>query len=352
MSTPRAKPRGSVFKVRPRSPRVFRRLRTKAGIATRHAWESFPQSPIGNLLVDARPKRVDKPVFFLGTQGGGLTLMARILRRHQQVVYCSGNSRFWAGRDEMQNVGHHLLPPSLRLVSEVGDQPEATPELGPIGRFLYASDWMFDRYRVDAAAVTPHDVTLLRKAVLRYVSTYGAAISTPRFVDKSQTYSLKIPLIQAAFPDAKFVLVTRNPYNLVASGTILGHLEKGAHQHNLELARKDLLRLLGEHWRNSIDTPLGDLEKSPHMVIRFEDFVDAPEKTLAQLVDFVELVNPGNLIPSPEHRIPFGSIATGKWGLVSRTRSAHSLDNLSSSDVELIQYVVGATAKGLGYEFP
>ena len=66
-----------------------------------------------NWIVDPRWLRSDcfqeefslnSPVFLLGTQGGGLTLVSRMLRRNREVVSVTGNNGYWSGADEMQAV--------------------------------------------------------------------------------------------------------------------------------------------------------------------------------------------------------------------------------------------------------
>ena len=58
---------------------------------------------------------IDRPIFLLGNQGDGLTLIARMLRRHPDVVSITGNHTYWSGADEMQKVMMCRLPASLRL---------------------------------------------------------------------------------------------------------------------------------------------------------------------------------------------------------------------------------------------
>ena len=77
---------------------------------------------------------VDRPIFLLGVQGGGLTLVSRMLRRHPQVVSVSGNYRYWSGADEIHTVLGPILPPELtrtRYKVPVAGSPhlQAAPQL-------------------------------------------------------------------------------------------------------------------------------------------------------------------------------------------------------------------------------
>jgi len=172
----------------------------------RLGWESFPFSRLGQTLNAISSARDDEPIFFLGTQSGGLTLMSRMLKRHSQTVYCSGNRAFWAGRDEMQNLASDYLPEALRITPR-GDLSNTTDGavLHALSNSLYASNATVELYRIRESGVSPDDISQLRGLVTRYTRTYGFAKKAPRFVDKSQSFILRIPLLRAAFPRARFI---------------------------------------------------------------------------------------------------------------------------------------------------
>jgi hypothetical protein len=63
--------------------------------------------------VDRTP--LDGPIFVLGMQGGGTTLVARCLLRHPSVVSMSGGSDYWVATDELGFVRNRMrqLPSTL-----------------------------------------------------------------------------------------------------------------------------------------------------------------------------------------------------------------------------------------------
>lgn len=110
---------------------------------------------------------IDRPIFILGTQGGGLTLISRILRRHPTVVSFRGNCHCWAGPDEMLFHLRQFLPPSLALPGELD--------------WAYATDQLLPQHRLDTALSAQerecliaicHDRT--RPHYLQYRSAPGA----------------------------------------------------------------------------------------------------------------------------------------------------------------------------------
>jgi len=88
-----------------------------------HLWRVHPR----RLIHTRYGQSIDRPIFLLGVQGGGLTLVARMLRRHPYAVSVTGNSTYWAGPDEMQNVMGPYLPGEL-----TGVAPQLTVDEAPI----------------------------------------------------------------------------------------------------------------------------------------------------------------------------------------------------------------------------
>jgi len=74
----------------------------------RNNWMLNPRSWFGRF----EEAEIDRPIFLLGVQGGGLTLLSRMLRRHPQVVSVSGNHRYWSGADE--SAGADFAPGAYR----------------------------------------------------------------------------------------------------------------------------------------------------------------------------------------------------------------------------------------------
>ena len=54
--------------------------------------------------------QIDRPVFLLGTQGGGLTLLSRMLRREGSLISGAGGPGYWTSADEIQNIYGCRLP--------------------------------------------------------------------------------------------------------------------------------------------------------------------------------------------------------------------------------------------------
>ncbi|MGD2071111.1 MAG: hypothetical protein PVI57_20750, partial [Gemmatimonadota bacterium] len=158
---------------------------------------------------------IDRPVFFVGNQGGGLTLVSRMIRRHPDLVSISGGGDYWSGADEMQKVANLRLPPSLVLGGRWfggGDPPHE--RLTPPRGWSYASDDLFAWYRKTEEDASEDDARALKRVIRESLHRFGRHSRAPRFVDKSQVFAIKMRYVEALLSDANpfFVLVTRDPY--------------------------------------------------------------------------------------------------------------------------------------------
>jgi hypothetical protein len=103
-------------------------------------------------VVDDVP--LDRPIFLLGAQGAGETLIGRCLRRHRAVVTTSGNSDSWTGIDELGIVRNRMarLPRSLWGCKHRLDLEHSV--YGTDHNSIYACDELLPLYRSTANDAT------------------------------------------------------------------------------------------------------------------------------------------------------------------------------------------------------
>lgn len=140
-------------------------------------WENLPNFTHHRFFQSLDNISIDKPIFLLGTQGGGLTLLSRVIRRHSDIVSASGNSYSWCGRDELQNVAYASLPPSLRLGRRVGSFDIDHPLFGNNLAFAYATDPVISHYRLTEKDYNKKDADTLKKIIKK---SYVAILSRTR----------------------------------------------------------------------------------------------------------------------------------------------------------------------------
>jgi hypothetical protein len=288
-----------------------------------------PWRPVGRLLYYARSYswvkdwlrlknglpdpcvEIDRPIFLLGLQGGGLTLLSRMLRRHPSTVSAAGDHTYWTSADEIQNVFGMLLPAEL-----TGLRYKAPPHavLKPPRSWTYATDEILPMYRQTESDATP-ELKRAIELVLRYcIGRFGHERSG-RFVDKSQVFTVRLGLLYSLLKeyDPRFVLLSRNPYVSVyraASG-------KAGDMRRLRRTLNYGQRIVycAQHYHNSMAAVLEDSNRLciPLHVVQFEQLIARPEAELARVCEFLGLSFEAEMLPTAHQRMPWGSRFQDRW---------------------------------------
>lgn len=293
---------------------------------------------------------IDRPIFLIGTQGGGLTLLSRILQRHGQVVSSTGNPRRWGGDDEAQNVYDGLLPEDAgwRRI-----QMEQYP-VKDLGDWVYASDAVLPYYRRKAEDFDPHVAAHYRDTLRRIIALNRITTqTTPRFLDKSQSVTVRVGLFHRMLKGSnpKFVLMSRNPYAVVWRAAKAGHqlLE-------LDASIEERLEIAAQHWANSFTAALADKDADDGIALRvfsFEEMLRDVSGVMRQICDFAELPYAASILPSPDDSIPWGAAFDAfnrrKWYPLRPEVNDRYLAELPSWACERIHAICGPVAERLGY---
>jgi len=329
-------------------------LKAAAMARLRYQSAKFDLTP-RRLWVPLREVPIDRPIFLLGVQGGGATILARTLYRHPSAVYASGNSTYWAGLDEIHNCLHiHGLPEALVHRSlhfgNLNDTVEDHPLFGHQRSWLYATDELLPRYRrtaVDADAAT---TAQFRRVLGKVIRAYAHDPHRARFVDMSQLYTIQVPFIQEMLRDCgpKFILVARNPYATCARAA-----EKEYTPHfgsRIQSDRALRVRCAVEHWSNSYRLALEAARSVPMQIVRYEDFVREPEQVIRRLCGFCELEFHPDQVPGPGQRVPLGSVAPEKWYPLKVDENEKYLKNVPRDLAQGLRTRAADVVQELGYE--
>jgi hypothetical protein len=217
---------------------------------------------------------LDGPIFVLGMQGGGTTLVARCLLRHPSVVSMSGGSDYWVATDELGFVRNRMSALPRTLWSSTHRDDLDHPLVGTEHASVYASDLLLPQYRNTADDATPDDSARFERILKEHLAVYADDPRTARFLDKTHTYTVKIPYLDRLLEDHEpyFVLVVRNPYTMCFRA-----VRRKPPAWRREVPYEEQLRLAAQHWRNSTQLALEDGPKTERFIaVRFEDFVKEP----------------------------------------------------------------------------
>lgn len=294
-------------------------------------------------------QEIDRPIFILGMQGGGITLLTRILRRHGSVIAARGGKEWWSGPDEIQNVFGPALPPEL---TGLRWKVPPHPKFGKLRSWSYASNELLKTYRRTCEDVTHNTQTKLRNVIGYALKSHGRKIQTPRFVDKSQVNMVRAGLIHAALKDAnpQFVMVLRNPYVSVFRAA------NGAARDMKDLAETttldERLKICAEHYANSVRAVFEDAAQCGFAlkVMRIEDLFADPAKFTAEFCHHVSLVMHDDMIPAPHHRLVFGSRFADRWYPVNQKIDEKYWNKIDKITIAIVNTTCESLFERLGYE--
>lgn len=293
---------------------------------------------------------IHKPIFFLGNQGGGLTLIGRMLRRHRQVVSIVGDHRHWSGPDEMQRVMELRLPKSLKL-ARLPYQVEAEHERLTAPRsWSYATDALLPQYRKTEADYDEAEAERFRFLIREALHRHGGGNPRKRFFDKSQVFTVKLGLLHRilADTDPHFVLITRDPYAACYRAATGKAIDMARYAAFMDLDER--IALCAEHWANAMAAVLADSERVEHFtVMPFEGFLSDPKASMQALCRFLDLDFDEDLLPQPHHQIPLGTRFGDRWYPLKPAINTSYLEKTTPHQRALIAERCGPLAERLGY---
>jgi len=289
--------------------------------------------------------RVDRPIFVLGLQGSGTTLISRCLLRHPSAVSMSGNSSYWVATDELGFVRNRMtaLPSSLWSSSHRSDLDH--PLFGTEHHSVWASDDLLPWYRRDAGDVTPTDEKRFKRVLREHIAVYARNKHDARFVDKTHTNTVRISYLDALLADCDpfFVLVVRSPYT-----TCVRAIQRKPPSWRTVPPRDEQVTIAAQHWENAHRIALDDgAQTGRFAAVRFEDFLRDPEAMVRAICNTVGLRYDPSLVPRAGDRLPFATLPTDtKWYPL---RSDVPVAELDAHHLEIVDARCGQLARRLAY---
>ena len=308
---------------------------------------SWLADPRGLTRVPEYP--IDRPIFLLGTQGGGLTLLSRMLRRHPQVISVAGNCHYWTSADELQNVYGPVLPAEL-----TGLRYKAPPhdQLPPPRSWTYAVGDLFQQYRRQANDATPRLARALQRVIRRAAQRHAIDPQQCRFLDKSQVFTVRVGLIHELLHESnpRFVLVPRDPYVSVLRAAEGKAADMRRLASKLSLAER--IRLCAEHYGNSMRAAIEDCDQLDCglYLMPVEQLLLRPEQSLRKVCAFVGLDFHESMLPAAEHRLPLGSRFLDRWYPLRTDINEPYQQRLDDQTIDIVNHFCGDLIERLGYE--
>jgi len=293
--------------------------------------------------------KIQAPIFLLGTQGGGLTLLSRILRRHPSAISVAGNNDYWTSADELANAFGLFLPfefAGLRY------KAPSHPVLTAPRSWTYASKELLPQYRKTASDANNELKRKLIRAIRFAIMLHGNDKENCRFVDKSQSTTLRVGFFYELLKeyDPRFVLVTRNPYAAIyrAANGKAGDIRRLSNK----LCYEERVRICTEHYMNSVRAVFEDakLQGIPIHIVQFEQILEKPERTVRRVCEFVDLDFSRDMLPNPDHCFPLGSRFKGRWWPLRVDVNSAYIEAIEDWVIEKVNSIGEDLIYKLGYE--
>ncbi|WJW76275.1 sulfotransferase [Thiohalobacter sp. IOR34] len=255
-----------------------------------------------------------RPVFILGLNKSGTSLLYLILSRHPSLSAIrsfkppKGNLHKRKAMLFMENYG----------IGE-GQQIPGIPE--KMGLKSGPGRWALPRFQLEYR-LTEEDVE--EGDAIMLANAYSGAMvdSSRRLLEKSPPNILRCRYLQALFPDATFLAIVRNPHANVAANAKKRSNWGG-------------VREQAEHWNQAYSFLLEDMSSlNSFMLIKYEDLVCNTEKVLGDVFTQCDLECDLGIIDRSE---------------IKSDVNDKLLALLNDEDKRLINIICGSTMREYGY---
>lgn len=232
-------------------------------------------------------KKVEKPIFIVGTGRSGTTLTGILLSIHKEISFLNEPKALW--------------------------------------HKIYKYEDIIGSYSKGEAHYQLTENDLDDSAILRAHKLYSANLAitgTTRIVDKYPELIYRIPFVQQIFPDAKFIFIVRNGYDTLQSieqwSDRLGEqtnneihdwwgvngrkwalmVEQLIPQSELLKDEKENISQFTNHkdratveWILTMEKGLKEVQKKPESLylLKFEELLDRPEEIINSVLNFAEI---------------------------------------------------------------
>lgn len=290
----------------------------------------------------------DHPIFICGHPKSGTSLLRAALDGHPELVVYPEETMFF--RRFLPAIQGKNLPQQMELADQllihIFTWNLASPPPSQTG-FLDRdySDVSFEavskalRNRIQTRYRRPGD--LLSAAILAYGDVTGAINPQVKgWVEKTPYDEAYADQIFAWWPQARCIHVVRDPRD-----NYISYRKKHPDWSPRVFARS---------WEDSTRWGLQNQDKygaERYWVVRYEDFVSQPEQGVANLCNFLGILESETLrVPTRNGRAWQGnSMFSNRFDAISAEAVGRWQDRLSPTEVAMIEVIDGALMKSLGY---
>lgn len=284
----------------------------------------------------------ERPVFILGYYKSGTTLLLNLLDGHPELIALPGEFRYFTTFDD----GRLGREDALRRLHALAVRNVITP-YGLQPRWLLGNPSSeMDRYEEFGRRLVAFARARGSRHMLAAVAQALAAVTrtTPRlWVEKTPTQEFHLDRILAAYPQARFVHIVRDPYSTIESikdfrpDTPIVDVLEGAS----ELSRSFAAAVAGRR--------LGDR----YTVVHYEQLVTETEATMREVAEALGIAYDESLRTPTALGVPATANAGRRENRLSGVVHALSLtggSGLRWRERIAVEALVGRSGQALGYD--
>lgn len=247
-------------------------------------------------------KSVKKPIFIMGTGRSGTTILATLLSFHPHVGLLNEPKAMWHAIYAGEDVN--------------GNYTTTLPA----------------RYHLGASDVNSRT----KQAAHRLFGAYSTLTFSQRIVDKNPEIVFRVPFVQAIFPDAKFIFLIRDGWDTIRSIASWSEREVvqvngethdwwGVNRRKWHIMVKELvvgnplfdgresslqklerqIDMAAVEWIVTMQAGMAQYQQQPDHIylLNYQDLVQVPQQTLADLLAFCELTQDSELLQYAQERL-------------------------------------------------
>lgn len=257
------------------------------------------------------------PIFIIGRQHSGNTMLARCLGRAPEVHSLTGEGQFFEHQAFLDDKStDEKIASVVSLVEQSGgDIPsEARSELHNHMR----------RSRADGGS-SGTAAEMYARCMEWLAQEKGAG----RWAQKATSYVFHVEAILECFPDARLVFLVRNPLDLAASMKRRGGWTAVAR--------------MTYGWNKGVRSALRYAETNPDrlLIVRYEQFVEESHRKMAEVCDFCDLPFRESYLEVPhvnQSESPYNQSSTTEG--ISNSRVGYYQDVLSDTEIGAVRTLV------------
>jgi len=193
----------------------------------------------------------------------------------------------------------------------------------------------------------------LKGAIGMAITHHGRNIKKPRFVDKSQVFSVKMSFINKLLESCSpyFIYITRNPF--VAIYRAAAGKAKDMERASKYLSFNERIDVCIEHWLNVTKSLEEDKSKVKNFLwVKIEDILIKPQELITKICNFINIEFDKSMLPSSEDKIPLGVRFKERWYPLRKDINKYYLEKIPSKIKNLIFDRCGSYAENYGYKRP